>query len=49
MGVFLLSSVNLFYLQGGFFLWLKLPENINGKEFQKKAKAENLLVMDGSQ
>lgn len=34
--------------KGGFFLWLKLPEKINGKDFQEKAKAENLLVMDGS-
>lgn len=43
------TPVSFMEPKGGFFLWLKLPENINGEEFQEKAKAENLLVMAGSQ
>ncbi|XP_048744899.1 uncharacterized protein LOC125657963 isoform X1 [Ostrea edulis] len=34
--------------KGGFFVWLQLPENMNGKDLCEKANAANVLVQDGS-
>ncbi|XP_048744896.2 uncharacterized protein LOC125657961 [Ostrea edulis] len=34
--------------KGGFFIWLQLPENMDGKDLCEKAKAANVLVQIGS-
>ncbi|XP_078311250.1 uncharacterized protein LOC111138475 [Crassostrea virginica] len=45
------SKIPISFVQptGGFFLWIKLPESIDGKELAERAKAQNVLVLNGSE